>query len=255
MIQFEQWTTINNNTNNNNAVPFHKTMVSHRVNCRCNHNFVSSLVFLPAASCWWAYKNNNNNKLGSQPSHNSTFVQADASERFRKWGGGYKFVRTLYNLVVVVKVVCLKFWHKPHLWLGGTGGTSPELGGYNVPPVPIVPTPLRPTATGVAWSVCVCVSRVYQSVCHDRTNCAKYDHVGMSVSFARLTQKPHSEFYHISGVCCLFLLWRSCDMLCTSGFVDNVWCSLRRGVEWAVRQQRVVMVNWTDTDSARSTDN
>ena len=35
--------------------------------------------------------------------------------------GGYKFVRTLYNLVV--KVVCLKFWHKPHLWLGGT---SPE---------------------------------------------------------------------------------------------------------------------------------
>ena len=55
-----------------------------------------------------------------------------ASERFRKWG--YKFVRTLYNLVV--KVVCLKFWHKPHLWFGGTGGTSPELGGYNVPPCP-----------------------------------------------------------------------------------------------------------------------
>ena len=55
--------------------------------------------------------------------------------------GGYKFVRTLSNLVV--KVVCLKFWHKPHLWLaGGTGGTSAELGGYNVPPVPIVPTPL-----------------------------------------------------------------------------------------------------------------
>ena len=34
-------------------------------------------------------------------------------------GGGYKFVRTWYN--IVVKVVCLKFWHKPHLWLGGTG--------------------------------------------------------------------------------------------------------------------------------------
>jgi len=30
-----------------------------------------------------------------------------ASERFRKWGEGYKFVRTLYNLVV--KVVRLKF--------------------------------------------------------------------------------------------------------------------------------------------------
>jgi len=30
-----------------------------------------------------------------------------ASERFRKWREGYKFVRTLYNLVV--KVVCLKF--------------------------------------------------------------------------------------------------------------------------------------------------
>ena len=30
--------------------------------------------------------------------------------------GGYKFVRTLYNLIV--KVVCLKFWHEPHLWLG-----------------------------------------------------------------------------------------------------------------------------------------
>jgi len=30
---------------------------------------------------------------------------AGESERFRKWG--YKFVRTLYN--VVVKVVCLKF--------------------------------------------------------------------------------------------------------------------------------------------------
>jgi len=29
-----------------------------------------------------------------------------ASERFRKWSEGYKFVRTLYNLVV--KVVCLK---------------------------------------------------------------------------------------------------------------------------------------------------
>ena len=29
-----------------------------------------------------------------------------ASERFRKWGG-YKFVRTLYDLVV--KIVCLKF--------------------------------------------------------------------------------------------------------------------------------------------------
>jgi len=47
-------------------------------------------------------------------------------------GGGCRFVRTLYNLVV--KVVCLKFWHKPHLWLGDTGGTSPELGGYNVTP-------------------------------------------------------------------------------------------------------------------------
>ena len=46
-----------------------------------------------------------------------------------------RFVRTLYNLVV--KVGCLKFWHKPHLWLGGTEGTSPELGGgYNVPPCP-----------------------------------------------------------------------------------------------------------------------
>jgi len=54
--------------------------------------------------------------------------------------GGYKFVRTLYNLVV--KVVCLKFWHKPHLWLGGAGGTSPELGGTMYPAVPIVPTPL-----------------------------------------------------------------------------------------------------------------
>jgi len=40
--------------------------------------------------------------------------------------GGYKFVQTLYNLVV--KVVCLKFWHKPHLWLGGYRGTSPKLG-------------------------------------------------------------------------------------------------------------------------------
>jgi len=46
-------------------------------------------------------------------------------------GGGYKFVRTLYNLVV--KVVCLKFWHKPHLWLEGTGVTSPELGGTMYP--------------------------------------------------------------------------------------------------------------------------
>ena len=45
-------------------------------------------------------------------------------------GGGYKFVRTVYNLVV--KVVCLKFWHKPR----GTGDTSPELWGYNVPPCP-----------------------------------------------------------------------------------------------------------------------
>ena len=33
--------------------------------------------------------------------------QPGASQRFRKWEGGYKFVRTLYSLVV--KVVCLKF--------------------------------------------------------------------------------------------------------------------------------------------------
>ena len=45
--------------------------------------------------------------------------------------GGYKFVRTLYNLVV--KVVCWKFWHKPHLWFGVQ---VLDLGGYNVPPCP-----------------------------------------------------------------------------------------------------------------------
>ena len=40
-----------------------------------------------------------------------TDPQTGASERFRKWG--YHFVRALYSLVV--KVVCLKFRHKPHL--------------------------------------------------------------------------------------------------------------------------------------------
>ena len=54
--------------------------------------------------------------------------------------GGYKFVRTLYSLVV--KVVCLKFWHKPHLWLGGYRGYKSWTWGYSVRPVPIVPTPL-----------------------------------------------------------------------------------------------------------------
>ena len=57
---------------------------------------------------------------------------------------GYKSVRTLYNLVV--KVFCLKFWHKLHLWLVRCRGTSPELGGGTMyPPVPIVPTPLAGT--------------------------------------------------------------------------------------------------------------
>ena len=67
-----------------------------------------------------------------------SLVTPGASERFRKWG--YKFVRTLYNLVV--KVVCLKFWHKQHLSLGGYRGYKSWTWGYNVPPVPIVPTPL-----------------------------------------------------------------------------------------------------------------
>ena len=56
---------------------------------------------------------------------------AGASERFRKWGGGYKFVRTLYNLVV--KVFAENFDISRIFDLAGTGGTSPELGGYNVP--------------------------------------------------------------------------------------------------------------------------
>jgi len=55
-----------------------------------------------------------------------------ASERFRKWG-----IHICTNPInLVVKVVCLKFWNKPYLWLGGTRGTSPELGRYNVPPCP-----------------------------------------------------------------------------------------------------------------------
>ena len=54
--------------------------------------------------------------------------------------GGYKFVRTLCNLVV--KVVCLKFWHKPHLWLGRYRRYKSWTWGTVYPPVPIVPTPL-----------------------------------------------------------------------------------------------------------------
>ena len=56
---------------------------------------------------------------------NFLFWLPGASERFRKWGG-YKFVRTLYN--IVVKVVYLKFWHKPHLWLGVQGVQDLNLG-------------------------------------------------------------------------------------------------------------------------------
>ena len=59
---------------------------------------------------------------------------AGASERLRKWGGGYKFVRTLYNLVV--KFVCLKFWHKPNLWLRRYREYKSWTWGYNVPPCP-----------------------------------------------------------------------------------------------------------------------
>ena len=49
-----------NNNNNGSAkrkCGFFPQHHGNRVNCRCNHNFVmSSLVFLPAALCWWALK-------------------------------------------------------------------------------------------------------------------------------------------------------------------------------------------------------
>ena len=54
-------------------------------------------------------------------------------------------VRICTNLIqsCTVKVVCLKFFDISRIFdLGGTRGTNPELGGYNVPLVPIVPTPL-----------------------------------------------------------------------------------------------------------------
>ena len=57
------------------------------------------------------------------------YARSGASERFRKWG--YKSVRTLYNLVV--KVFAENFDISRIFDLAGTGGTSPELGGYNVP--------------------------------------------------------------------------------------------------------------------------
>ena len=80
-----------------------------------------------------------------------------ASERFRKWG-----VQICTNLIqsCIVKVVCLKFWHKPHLWLGGTGGKSPELGGPMYPPVPIVPTPLFRAPSGQEMLIDGCRLRV-----------------------------------------------------------------------------------------------
>ena len=48
--------------------------------------------------------------------------------------GGYKFVWTLYNLVVSR---LLKNFDISRIFdFGGTGDTSPELGGHNVPPCP-----------------------------------------------------------------------------------------------------------------------
>jgi len=49
---------------------------------------------------------------------------------------GYKSVRTFYSLVV--KVVCLKFWHKPHLWLVRCRGYKSWTwgGGTMYPPSP-----------------------------------------------------------------------------------------------------------------------
>ena len=75
---------------------------------------------------------------GTRPQYNHAFRCQARRNVFVS--GGYKFVQTLYNLVV--KVVCLKFWHKLHLWLGGYRGYKSWTWGYNVPPVPIVPTPL-----------------------------------------------------------------------------------------------------------------
>ena len=85
--------------------------------------------------------------MGSRSLHRKGHFQA---RRNVFVSGGYKFVRTLYNLVV--KVVCLKFWHKSHLWLGGgTGGTSPELGG-----VQCTPCPYSSDATGHFWAGRAC---------------------------------------------------------------------------------------------------
>jgi len=36
----------------------------HRMKRRCNHLILLSLIFRPAALCWWAPKNNNNNIYG-----------------------------------------------------------------------------------------------------------------------------------------------------------------------------------------------
>jgi len=90
-------------------------------------------------------------------------------------GVGYKFVRTLYNLIV--KVVCLKFWHKPHLWLGGY--KSWTWGGFNVPPCPH-----SSDATGHSaeqWSpigpqacICMCPTSMHMHVSHNYIDSSIY---------------------------------------------------------------------------------
>ena len=83
----------------------------------------------------------------------STVKKDNRTLQWRHWqarrnvfvSGGYKFVRTLYN--VVVKVDCLKFWHKPHLWLGGYRGYKSWTWG-----IQCTPCPHSSDATG-HWSI------------------------------------------------------------------------------------------------------
>ena len=58
---------------------------------------------------------------------------------------------------------------------------------------------------------------------------AKYcdDHVCLSVClsaniFPKLHDQSSSNFMHVTYVGCSVLLWRRCDTLCTSGFMDDV---------------------------------